>query len=117
MNAPADRDILTNAVSFGRRLKRIQVMRDRRERERSLKRLLDLFAAEEVHHLGALVGYRLPNGQWFCRKLAYCSEEQANTALRGARRSFAGHVRSTYCCPQCGKWHLSDRPRSDSTKC
>lgn len=111
MNAPAERDILTNAASFGRRLKRIQMMGDRRERERSLKRLLDLFAAEEVLHLGAVVGYRLPNGQWYCRKLAYCTEEQATIALKGARRSAGGNVRSTYCCPQCGKWHLSDRPK------
>lgn len=111
MSAQEDRDILTNAVSFGRRLKRIQMMGDRRERERSLKRLLDLFAAEEVPYLGSVVGYRLPSGEWYCRKLAYCTEEQAALALKSARRSVGGNVRSTYCCPQCGKWHLSDRPK------
>lgn len=111
------RDVtLTDPASFGRRLRRIQRMRDRFAKARSLKRLLDLFGAREEHYQGAVIGYRLPGGEWFCRKMAFNSKTQAEIAIRAKRHQTGEDVRGAYQCPKCQKWHSGQRLRNDSTE-
>lgn len=117
MNDQAHDFALKAPASFGRRLKRIQKIRDPREKARRLKRLLELFGAQEVHCNGAVVGYRLPAGEWFCRKIAYATHEDAHMALRRARLTAGVNLRGAYQCRQCQKWHLTHRLQNNSTNC
>lgn len=103
-------DYLSNSASFGRRLKRIQRIRDPSEKRRGLERLVALFRAQVITHQGVPVGYRLPNGDWFCRKMAYETRDHADIDRRRVRNEMGRNIRGVYECPQCGKWHLTHQP-------
>lgn len=114
---PEPGDFLADPASFGRRLKRIQTIRDPYEKARKLERLLEMFGAQVVCCGVTVAGYRLPNGDWFCRKMTYATLEQAETELRRTRNRRGLTHRSAYQCPTCSKWHMTHRLKNLSPKC
>lgn len=99
---------LTNAKKFGKRLRDIQFEGNYQRRMAKLDRLLELFDAKRViNNAGTVVGYRLPSGEWFCRKRSFHGQAQADVVRQ--KIMDRGVVVRSYECPQCGYWHLSKK--------
>lgn len=102
--------VVNDPRSFERRLRRIQKNPNKAKRGKSLRRLLGMFDAETVRtQAGTIVGYRLPTGEWFCRKIAYPTEEAALVVAKRIEKH--RHILCTpYTCRQCGHIHLTSAP-------